>query len=132
MPGNSLARRALTANAVFSAVSGFALATLAPFWAEFLLHSPPALLPSALQLLGGGLVVFAAMLVWLAAAPKRMARWIRLVVWADLAWVVTTGMLLVSLRGQFTGAGAVLLIVVACIVALFGLLQQRGARSLTA
>lgn len=132
MPRKSLARRALTADAVFSGVSGLALATLAPFWAEVLLQSPPVWLSPALRVLGGGLVSFAAVLVWLAAAPERTARWTQLVIWADLAWVAMTVVLLVILWAQFTGAGITLLIAVAAVVAVFGMLQQRSLRRLPA
>lgn len=132
MPRKSLARRALTANAVFSGVSGLALATLAPFWAEALLQSPPVWLSPALQVMGGGLVSFATVLAWLAAAPERTARWTQLVIWADLAWVAMTGVLLVTLWAQFTEAGVTLLIAVAAVVAVFGMLQQRGLRRLPA
>jgi len=132
MPRKSLARRALTANAVFSGVSGLALATLAPFWAEVLLQSPPVWLSPALRVLGGGLVSFAAVLVRLAAAPERTARWTQLVIWADLAWVAMTVVLLVILWAQFTGAGITLLIAVAAVVAVFGMLQQRSLRRLPA
>jgi len=132
MPRKSLARRALTANAVFSGVSGLALATLAPFWAEVLLQSPPVWLSPALQVLGGGLVSFAAVLVWLAAAPERTARWTQLVIWADLAWIAMTVVLLVILWAQFTGAGVTLLIAAAGVVGVFGMLQQRGLRRLSA
>lgn len=132
MPLKSLARRALTANAVYSGVSGLALATLAPFWAEVLLQSPPVWLSPALQVLGGGLVGFAAVLVWIAAAAERTARWTQLVIWADLAWIAMTVVLLVILWAQFTGAGVTLLIAAAGVVGVFGMLQQRGLRRLPA
>lgn len=81
--GGRLLAEVMSLNAIFSALSGLALATGAPPLAGWL--GIPVWLVSSLGL---GLLGFAAVLVWLLATPHRLRTGTWFVVAADLAWIV--------------------------------------------
>lgn len=81
--GGRLLAEVMSLNAIFSALSGLALATGAPPLAGW--SGIPVWLVSSLGL---GLLGFAIVLVWLLATPHRLRTGAWFVVAADLAWIV--------------------------------------------
>lgn len=119
-----LLRISLRANALFSLSSGVTmLAAAAPLSALLGLGDP---LP--VTAVGLNLVVFAALLVWLAARREIRQSLAMAVVMADLLWVGASAALLPT--GIFSTAGAWIVLVVADIVLVFALLQALGIRRL--
>ena len=112
-------RRALFANAAFSAITGLGALALAPGLAESL--GPPAW---ALRSLGAGLVVFAALV---AREARRLGRngTIQIIA-ADAAWVVTAAVLVAVAPSWLTGAGRITLAAVTLVVAAVASAQWRG------
>lgn len=78
------------------------------------------------QVLGTGLLLFAAELFY-QATRRRMATWRALLASvADFSWVVATGFLLLAFPSVFTFTGVVLALLVAGAVMVFALLQLAG------
>jgi hypothetical protein len=115
-------RRALFANAAFSAITGLGALALAPALAESL--GPPAW---ALRSLGGGLVVFAALV---AREGRRLGRTETIqIIAADAAWVATATILVALAPSWLTGTGRATLAAVTLVVAAMATAQWRGLRA---
>ena len=121
----TLLRRALGANALFSVSTGLLL-TGAPDWTAALLGD---VAPWMLRLIGVGLLLFAAFLVWVARRPAPRASYALLATGADLGWVAGSAVLLAFPVLSTTGVG--LVVGVAGVVLVFALLQGAGLRALT-
>lgn len=130
--GGRLLASAISNNAIFSAVSGIVLITAAP-----LLSSPVGVTAWILATVGVGLVGFATLLVWLLAAPQRLATGAAFVLAADVAWVLGAVVLLAGFpsllaRAGQIGLGAVSLVVTAIALGQAVGLRRRGHTPMTA
>lgn len=125
MMNSTLLRGALGANALFSFSTGLLLVG-APEWAATTLGD---VTPWMLRLIGVGLLLFAAFLVWVARRPESRAAYALLATGADLGWVAGSAVLLVFPVLSSTGVGVV--VGVAGVVLVFALLQGAGLRALT-
>jgi uncharacterized membrane protein len=124
---STLLRRALLANALFSLATGLLLAG-APGWTAALLGD---VAPWILLLIGVGLLLFAAFLVWVARRPASRAAYALLATGADLGWVAGSAVLLVLPGSTFSATGSGVVAGVAGVVGGFALLQGAGLRALT-
>ncbi len=103
-------RNALRMNAAFSAVTGVGLVVSGPW-----LAGPIGVHPVLLPVVGVGLLVFAARLLLVAAAPgDAVTRAVGGILAADAAWVV--GALVVIAAGSLTSLGAIALGAVTLVV----------------
>lgn len=128
MRGVSTARVFLGLNAAFSTITGVALLALPGWLAREMFVSPAGWQATALAVLGGGLLLFAAELVFVASNRNVSRKEIWSMVAADISWVVGSGVLLVLFTDIFTQIGAVLMVGVAAVVSIFALGQFFGAR----
>lgn len=113
-------RRALLANAIFSTVSGLLMAVQPALVGDWLGLDGGALV---LRSLGGGLILFAATLIYIATRP-RVATWQALLASAaDFLWVVGSLVLLLISPQLFAPGGKALVLAVAGAVFLFGVWQ---------
>jgi uncharacterized protein YndB with AHSA1/START domain len=124
--GRTLAS-AVSVNAVFSAGSGLVLLVGAP-----ILAGPFGVDGWLLAGLGGGLLVFAGLLIWLLAKPPRLAAAAWWVLGADLAWIGGAVALLAIAPNILTASGrvalaAVTVVVVVIVVGQLVGLRRRGA-----
>lgn len=128
-----LLRRTLWGNAAFSVLCG---AMLVAFAAPVATSAAPAAssvagfaLALLFELLGVGVVAFGGLCAWVASRaelPRRLAGFICA---ADIAWVAASALVLV-LPVSWTTAGIAGIVVVALIVADFGILEYLGLRRL--
>ncbi len=119
-----LLRNSLRANAAFSLASGATFVVASEPLARFF-GLPEA---AAVSGLGLNLLVFAALLLLL-AAPRAIRLWLAAtVVAADLAWVL--GSVGVILTGPLSTPGNGAVAAIACVVLLFAALQYAGIRRL--
>ena len=123
--GGRLLASAVSYNVIFSAVSGIVLLVAAPS-----LSGPIGVAGWILAALGVGLVAFAVALVWLLAAPRRLASWARLVLVADVAWVLGAVVLVAGFPGVLTRARQFGLGAVSVVVATIAVGQTVGLRRL--
>lgn len=121
---DSLLRRALLGNAVFSASSGVVLIVLAAPLADTL--EVPSMLLFAL---GAGLLPFAAAVGWVAG--NRAPTAVRAVIGADLAWVIAAIGLVAVVGDSMATTTVVALSLVTLAVADFAALQWLGLRRAT-
>ncbi len=117
---SNLLKRALTANAIFSALSG-AILLLASERLAQLLGTSVSLVP-----LGAMLLIYAAGLLWNARRENvsRMEAWIAVAL--DVAWVA--GSAIVIFAGVLSATGNWIVAIVADVVLLFAVLQLIGLR----
>jgi hypothetical protein len=121
---DSLLRRALLGNAVFSASCGAVLILLTAPLADIL--EVPAMLLFAL---GAGLLPFAAAVAWVAG--NRAPTAVRAVIAADLAWVIAAIAVVTVFGGSMAATTVVALSLVTLAVADFAALQWWGMRRAT-
>jgi hypothetical protein len=121
--GGQLLASAVSINVIFSAASGVVLIAGAP-----MLSNPIGADGWLLATVGVGLVGFGALLVWLLAAPRRLAVGARFVLVADVAWVLGAVVLLAGFPGLLAPAGRVGLTVVSGVVAVIAVAQVVGLR----
>ncbi len=129
-----LLRRTLWGNAVFSIVSGAALAMFAGPFARAAAHAPVAVLgldlAIVLELLGVGVIAFGALCAWVASRATLPGAWARAIFAADLAWVAGS-VLALALPASWTTAGIAGIVVLAVIVADLAILEYLGLRRLS-
>lgn len=116
---NRRLKRALTANVVFSGITGLGALGMAGRLSEAL--GPPAW---SLRALGAALLVFAALVAHESLAPGRAGT--LQIIAADMAWVVTAGLLIAIAPGWLTDAGRVTLTAVTSVVGAVAAAQWRG------
>ena len=130
-----LLRRALWGNAVFSVVCGAVLVAGATPFAAWATHQPVSLagldLAIVFELLGLGVVLFGALCGWAAARASLPAGIARLILAADIAWVMASALVLL-LPASWTTAGVAGIAAVALIVADLAVLEYLGLRRLNA
>ncbi len=119
-PNSNLLRRALLANAIFSALSGVILLLASKRLAQ-LLGTSVSLVPIGVMLL-----IYAAGLLWNARRENisRMEAWIAVIL--DVAWVA--GSAIIIFAGVLTATGNWMVAIVADVVLLFAVLQLIGLR----
>ena len=112
-------RRLLQVNATVCALSGL-VAVAAGGWLAGVLDVPT----TAVRVVGAALLVFAAGVGAAVRAPDgQLPGLVRLVGWADAAWVAATVVLVAA--GAFSGAGTVLALASGVVVAGFAYLELR-------
>lgn len=112
-------RRLLRVNAAVCALSGL-VAVAAGGWLAGVLDVPTA----AVRVVGAALVVFAAVVAGAVRAPDgQLAGLVRLVGWADAAWVAATVVLVAA--GAFSATGTALALASGVVVAGFAYLELR-------
>ena len=118
-------RRVLRLNAASCIVSGGALALAAEPIDELLGTGHPGWV----QLVGVGLLPFAALCLWVAAGPvQRLRRVTPFIVAGDVDWVIAS--VVTVLLGWYSGGGIVAILAMAAVVDTFAVLQFVGWRSL--
>lgn len=116
-----LLRRALTLNALFSGLSGLALALAhRPLSAWIGVGQPLVLLG-----VGAGLLAFALHLGRVARRPIAPSLALSIVV-SDALWVAGTAVLVLGFPGALSPAGRALAVAVAAVVGLLAALQLKG------
>ncbi len=118
-------RQSLRGNALFSTLSGLTFLVASAAIAEFL-GGLPSMLVAAV---GGQLLLFAGVLVWLASRPEISRQMVIGVIVADILWVV--GTIVIVYAELFTRDGAALAIVLAGVVLLLAVLQSIGVRRMS-
>jgi hypothetical protein len=113
--------RTLEANAVFSAVSGVALIALAIAGTDGFGVSP-----WMLGIVGAGLVPFAWIVHRTARKPEPML--VRLIIGADVAWVVAAAVILLGFPGTLSPTGSIALALASLVVADLAVMQYVGMR----
>lgn len=123
-------RRVLLANALFSAISGLACLVAAQGIADALFATDFSLLglsPSeTIFELGIGLLAFAMLVAFVAKRSLLGRGWAKLVIAADLLWILDSAILLAVYSGHFTPFGFEIVLIITVIVALFALGQSVG------
>lgn len=119
-----LLRTALWANCAFSASSGL-ISLLATSRIAAVLGVSFQL---PLQLIGAGLLLFAADLGHQATRPRLSPTRATLTSLSDFGWVAGTVVVLIGWGGELARGGVWLLLAVAAVVALFGAIQLVGVR----
>jgi len=134
MVPDRLLRLTLRGNAIFSGLSGVALALFASSFATLLTPAQEVVagLPvsTLLRVLGLGLVLFGIAVGIAASQPVLSAALGQAFFWADVAWVLGTCVLLLLAAPVFTVTGLVLVIVVGLVVADFAAFEYWGLRRL--
>ena len=126
MKRTRLLRLALVGNALFSAVSGGILMFAPGLVTEALGWTGPELWP----LIGAGLWVFAADLLWQACRPQPVPWRALASSIGDGSWALATIVLGLTYPALMNTSGWVLATTVAVVVALFGFLQLKGLNRL--
>lgn len=117
MPNDTLLRRTLTANALFSTLCAGGAAFATP------LADATGIPPLVLTVVCLGLLPFAGAAVFAAREPSERLGLIRAIYAADLAWVALTP---VALLAPLTTLGRALLVDVGLVVAVFAYFERRG------
>jgi hypothetical protein len=130
-----LLRRTLWGNAIFSILGGAVLTIFAAPFAGIAAHEPGTGLGLELavvfELLGLGIVGFGVLCAWIASRETMPAGWARVILAADLAWVLGS-VLVLAVPASWTTAGVAGIVLVALIVADLALLEYLGLRRLGA
>jgi hypothetical protein len=121
--GGQLLASAVSINVIFSAASGVVLIAGTP-----MLSNPIGADGWLLATVGVGLVGFGALLVWLLAAPRRLAVGVPYVLVADVAWVLGAVVLLAGFPELLAPAGQVGLAAVSAVVVAIAVGQAVGLR----
>ena len=123
----TLLRRTLLANAFFSALAGLVLAAEAETIAAVAFAKDFQILGfGAADILletGLALVVFAAVVYFVARRPRINLRWAKIICALDAFWVVDSALLMIVASGLFTALGMELVILQAIAVAVFAGLE---------
>ena len=124
---SSLLRNTLFSNSVFSFLSGAAALLFSKAIASFLGLSASWIL----LVLGVGLIVYGVELYLAARAEPVHTGIARFAVYADLAWVLGSAVLIFVNLVPFTTAGKWAIAIIADVVLVFAVLQYVGFRKLT-
>ena len=131
---DSLLRNALTANSLFSAVTGAACILAPHAIAEFIFVRQFEWLgvvsQDVIMALGFGLLLFAAFVFRTARQRLLRVGHAKTITTMDLGWVLGTGVLLLVASELFSGPGLVTLLVIAAVVLLFAIEQFIGVATL--
>lgn len=126
-------KKILYANAIFCLVNTIALLLAPQIMADFLLSAEFAFFgfsaSTTLQFLGIGLFSFAAFVTIIATNLPQFITYVKFIIIADGAWVVSTLLLFVFANKAFSSSGIMFFSVVAIVVAVFGLLQIKHSKN---
>lgn len=125
------ARLFLTANAVFSSLSGIAMLIFASRLSQIIFVNPAAWATLAFGAIGVGLLLFSMRLFQLATRKEPRARDVLKICVADGVWVIASTAFVAIGAPSLTGNGASLILVVACIISIFAIGQFVGARQIS-
>ncbi len=125
-PGSFL-RKAVLANAIFSALSGLLIVLFEPTVLRWLGVDPIGIWPIGAMLLG-----FSLYLLWLAYGRNVPVSLVKGVIFGDWAWVAGSALLVLAKAATFSGFGIFLILDTALIVMVLALLQSRGLRKFLA
>lgn len=123
----TLLRRALSGNALFSALCGLILVSATKSAVAVIGDVDPWIL----RLLGVGLLLFAAFLFWNVWRPTPHPVYALLITGADLGWVAGSAVLMLLPSTPLSVAGVGVVAGVAGVVLICALLQLAGLRALT-
>ena len=130
-----LLRRTMWGNAAFSVASGAILVGFASPFAAIAAHEPVSLaglgLALVFEVLGLGVILFGALCAFIASRHPLPGGLARLVLAADIAWVVGSAAVLL-LPASWTATGVAGIAVIALIVADLAILEYLGLRRLNA
>lgn len=132
-PADRLLRRTLWGNAIFSAASGAVMAAFAAPLARLAVQESVAAsgldFALVLELLGLGLIAFGLACAWIASRQILPRTWARVVFAADLAWVMSS-LLVLGLPSMWTAIGLTGMVIQALIATDFVVLEYLGLRRL--
>ena len=117
-------KTALLANAIFSSLSGIAILLFSNWLSQLMGIGNEFILP----VIGSGLVLFAATIVYHATRASINLNQVKLIIAQDLAWVVGSLIVIVFSLFNLTTIGYLLVGVVAVAVADFAWLQWIGLK----
>jgi hypothetical protein len=131
--GDHLLRRTLYGNAAFSVVSGVILAMFAGALVRASVGAAPATvlgLDFSIVVLALGLAVlgFGALCWFIASRPQMPVTLARIILWADIGWVLGSALLLALAAPTLTGRGFALIIAPALVVADLAIFEWLGLR----
>ena len=126
------AAKVLTINAIASGLIGLACVLDAQLLASVLLEASTPAAVLALRILGVGLTVFAIAVGLVAARRETPRTALRVILWADMAWVAATLVLAPMFAATLTGMGLAAVIVVGVAVAVFAVFEANALRRATA
>ncbi|OUS28831.1 hypothetical protein A9Q99_10610 [Gammaproteobacteria bacterium 45_16_T64] len=118
-------KRVLLSNSVFSIFCAIDLLLFTESVASLIGNIEPIYL----QVVGIGLIVWSVDLAWVATRKHINTTLVKMIIVADLGWVLGTAALLFGLPNQFNDFGVLSLILVASAVLVFALLQVKGLSS---
>jgi hypothetical protein len=116
-------RKAIQANAIFSAASGLLIVVAEPMVLGWLGLEGVGIWPVGVMLIG-----FSAYLLWMSRNSRVPGTLVQGVIFGDWAWVGGTALLVFLKANLFSGFGLFLLLDVAAIVAILAIMQTRGLR----
>ena len=116
-------RKAIQANAIFSAAGGLLIVIAEPLGLDWLGLEGIAIWP-----VGAMLLAFSVYLFYLSRNSRVPGTLVQGVIFGDWAWVGGTALLVYLKANLFSGFGVFLLLDVAAIVAVFAIMQTRGLR----
>lgn len=130
MSTTKMARIFLSLNCAFSTASGLALLIFPQTLAATLFDNPADWVALLLQVLGVGLIIFALDLLMMVRNTYLTAREVRLIVAADIGWILGSIALMYFGAHLLTFTGMITIEVVALFVAIFAAGQFLGVRKI--
>jgi hypothetical protein len=127
-PNVRFVSRVLIGNAAFGILCGL----ICLLWTQPLAVALGIEPPVIVTILGVGLLLFAAELIWIALRAPADRRLLSIIFGLDVAWVIGSAILLLSGWLPLTTAGTWTVLVVADVVAIFAVLEFIGLRRLSA
>lgn len=116
-------RKAIQANAIFSATSGLVIVVAEPLVLGWLGLEGVGIWPVGAMLMG-----FSGYLFWMSRNSRVPGALVQGVILGDWAWVAGTALLVYLKASLFSGFGLFLLLDVAAIVSVLAIMQTRGLR----
>ncbi|MEX0299628.1 MAG: hypothetical protein AB3N28_11210 [Kordiimonas sp.] len=123
---DTLLKRALRANAIFSTICASIIYILTSQLSALFNDFPELYL----QILGGGLYVFAAQLFWVASKSPIDTKAAKAITWMDWGWVAGSGVLIIATANQLTMLAIDIILGVAIVVGICAYTQGRGLKKL--
>ena len=132
-----LLRRTLYGNAAFSVVSGVVLAIFAGALVRASVGAAPATLlglefSTVVLALGLAVLGFGVLCWFIASRPQMPVMLARIILWADIGWVLGSALLLALAAPTLTGWGFALIIAPALVVADLAIFEWLGLRRMAA
>lgn len=119
-------RGALIANAIFSFLSSLVFIIFPTALAQLMSLAHP----NWLVYIGIGLIVFAIIILLLIFRPKLNPRHVKLIIYADWAWVIGSMLLILLDPLHFSLKGLVLVAMIAMVVATLAIWQGKALKNL--